>query len=109
MLARLWKDEDGAVSVEYLFLLTIVGLGMVIGYSNLSNALNAEYTELGNAILALSQGYEIATKSGCVSTTQGSKATDAPGNVRFQSATVTPVAPSTSDITQNVVPCLVGP
>ncbi len=106
MFAKLWKDEDGAVSVEYLFLLTIVGLGMVVGYSNLSNALNAEYTELGNAILALSQGYEIATKSGCASTTQGSLAVDAPGNVRFGTNTVTSLAASSSSVGLNVQECL---
>lgn len=106
MFAKLWKDEEGAVSVEYLFLLTIVGLGMVIGYSNLSNALNAEYTELGNAILSLSQGYEIATKSGCTSTTQGTRATDAPGNVRYGSNTVTPIAVSSSAVGLNVQECL---
>src|SRR3954465_8636645 len=92
MFARLWNDEEGAVSLEYLLLLTIVGLGMVIGFSNLSNALNAEYSELGNAILALSQGYEVATKSGCGSATQGSQAIDPPGAVTFGSNVTTPAS-----------------
>ncbi|OWK35265.1 Flp family type IVb pilin [Fimbriiglobus ruber] len=105
MFAKLWKDEEGAVALEYLLLLTIVGLGMVIGFSNLSNALNAEYTELGNAILALSQGYEVATRSGCSATTQGSQAIDIPSNVTFGTNTVTPAAINPNNVYTGVNVC----
>lgn len=83
MFAKLWNDEAGVISVEYLFLVTIIGLGMVVGYSNLSNALNAEYSELANAILGLSQAYSIDTVSGCSSSKQGSAVTDTAGTVTF--------------------------
>jgi len=46
MFAKLWKDEAGVISVEYLFLVTIVGLGLVVGFANLEGAINVEYTEL---------------------------------------------------------------
>jgi len=92
MFAKLWKDEAGVISVEYLFLVTIVGLGMVIGFSNLSDGLNAEYSELANAILGLSQAYSVNSKSGCSSFKQGSNVTDTPQTVTFTGSTVAPTS-----------------
>jgi Flp pilus assembly pilin Flp len=56
-LLKLWNDDDGIVALEYLLLATVVGLGLVVGMSALSEALNVELVELGNAILALDQSY----------------------------------------------------
>ncbi len=83
MFAKLWNDEAGVIAVEYLFLVTIVGLGLVVGFSTLEGAINVEYTELSNAILALSQGYTVSTQSGCKGTKQGSAATDTAGRAAF--------------------------
>jgi Flp pilus assembly pilin Flp len=94
MFAKLWNDEAGVIAVEYLFLVTIVGLGLVVGFSTLEGAINVEYTELSSAILALSQGYTVSTQSGCKGTKQGSGAIDTAGHATF---TVTPVAGSSID------------
>jgi len=103
MFAKLWKDEAGIVGMEYLFLATIIGLGLVIGLSAVEGALNAELTELGSAILALSQGYEIAGQSGCKGTKQGTRVVDTPGNVDFGFAPVTFVP--TSGVALNETLC----
>jgi Flp pilus assembly pilin Flp len=101
MFAKLWKDEAGVISVEYLFLVTIVGLGLVVGFANLEGAINVEYTELSNAILALSQGYYVSTQSGCKAWKQGSHATDTPGRAAFgQTPTGEAPAPTTSNANQ---------
>jgi hypothetical protein len=50
--------------LEYLLVATIVGLGLVVGLSNLEIALDTGLTKLGNAILALNEGYSYATVSG---------------------------------------------
>ncbi|MDW8243462.1 MAG: hypothetical protein RMJ88_09645, partial [Thermogemmata sp.] len=97
---KLWKDEAGVISVEYLFLVTIVGLGLVIGFSTLEGAINVEYTELSTAILALSQGYQVATQSGCKASKQGSIATDTPGGARFGNTSVSAPAPATNNVNQ---------
>ena len=89
MFAKLWNDEAGNVAVEYLFLLSIVGLGLVVAFSNLENAIKTEYTELGNAILGLSQAYAISTESSCKAYKQGSNVTDTPASLRFYVAAVT--------------------
>jgi len=89
MFRKLWNDDAGVVSLEYLMLSTVVGLGMAVGTSAVSDALNVEYIELSNAILALSQAYSvnnqavngafffgsIGTKSGTVVTEVGATET----------------------------------
>jgi Flp pilus assembly pilin Flp len=83
MFAKLWNDEAGNVALEYLFLLSIIGLGLVVAFSNLENALKTEYTELGNAILGMSQAYAISTESSCKAYKQGSNVTDSAATLRF--------------------------
>jgi len=62
-LLKLWNDDAGIVALEYLLLATIVGLGLVVGLSALSEALNQEMVELSNAILALDQSYTYASQT----------------------------------------------
>lgn len=100
MFAKLWKDEAGVISVEYLFLVTIVGLGLVVGFANLEGAINVEYTELSTAILGLSQGYHVSTQSGCKASKQGTDVTDTPGRAFFGQTTPTAPAPESSNAHQ---------
>ncbi len=91
MFAKLWNDEAGNIALEYLLLATVVGIALVVGFSNLATALNVEYTELSNAILALDQSYSYEAASGCSGTHGGVTVTDAIGTVSYgQSAQVTP-------------------
>ena len=92
MFAKLWNDEAGNIALEYLLLATVVGIALVVGFSNLATALNVEYTELSNAILALDQSYSYEAASGCSGTHGGVTATDAVGSSSYgQSAPVIPV------------------
>ena len=50
---RLWNDRRGSVFVEYLLLLTIVGIGVIAGLATLRGALLNELIELANAIAAI--------------------------------------------------------
>jgi len=100
LLRRLWKDDCGAlISIEYLFVATILVIGIIVGLDNLRNAVNAELTELGNAILALSQGYAFSGVSGCTSNTDGSQAIDTPATETLTH--IPPAIPSVID----VLPC----
>jgi Flp pilus assembly pilin Flp len=97
-LSRMWQDDHGAViATEYLFVVTILVIGIIVGLSNLRAALNAELTELGNAILALSQGYTIQGELGAGASVDGSQAIDTPGYLNG-STQVPPSAPSLIDI-----------
>jgi Flp pilus assembly pilin Flp len=82
MLAKLWSDDCGAlIATEFLFVATILVIGIIVGLSNIRDAVTTELTELANAILALSQGYTISGLSGCCAEVQGSQTLDIPGLV----------------------------
>jgi len=82
LFAKCWKDDCGAlIAIEFLFVATVLVIGIVVGLTAVRNAVNAELTELANAILALSQGYIISGQSGCAASTDGSQAIDTPGTI----------------------------
>ncbi len=50
---RLRKDVDGSVFVEYLLLLTLVGIGVIVGLAAVRTALINELLDLAHAIDAI--------------------------------------------------------
>lgn len=52
-LSRFRKDRRGEVFVEYILLLTIVGIGVIVGLAVLKDSLLNELSELADAILAI--------------------------------------------------------
>lgn len=81
MLKKLWNDEAGFVTLEYLFGATILVIGMTVGLVVLKNSINAELTELGDAITSLSQTYSYSGEAfGTCASTSGSQATDTNGD-----------------------------
>jgi Flp pilus assembly pilin Flp len=52
-LRRLRSDKRGEVFVEYILLLTIVGIGVIVGLALLKDSLTNELIELSEAILAI--------------------------------------------------------
>ena len=101
MLKKLWSDDCGAlIATEFLFVATILIIGIITGLSSVRSAVNAELTELANAILALSQGYSISGQTGCCSSTEGSQAIDTPSTITGPTCT-----PPTSISVIDVTPC----
>jgi pilus assembly protein Flp/PilA len=47
------QRRSGAVTVEYILLLTIVGLGALVGLAQVRNSLINELTDLATAIMAI--------------------------------------------------------
>src|SRR3954447_22338871 len=98
ILNRFWSDDGGAlIASEYLFVATILVIGIIVGLTNLREAINAELTELGNAYLALSQGYTISGQSGSNASVDGSQAIDTPGLLTPPTNTP-PAIPSVIDV-----------
>jgi len=61
---RLWRDERGVVnSTDVILMTTIVGLGLVVGLVVLRNQLVQEFGDLGTAVGALDQGYEVQERN----------------------------------------------
>ena len=52
-IRRLVRDERGTVVVEYLLLLTLVGIGVIAGLAVVRGALTNELLELAAAIGAI--------------------------------------------------------
>lgn len=52
-LKRLLTDSDGSVFVEYLLLLTLVGIGVIVGLAAVRTALIDELVQLATAIQAI--------------------------------------------------------
>ena len=52
-MARLLRDTRGGIFVEYLLLLTIVGIGVIAGLATIRGALLNELLELADAINAI--------------------------------------------------------
>src|SRR5262245_9099970 len=80
LLVSVWNDDRGAlIASEWLFVATILVIGIIVGLAAVRDAVVTELTEFANALLALSQGYSIGGLEGCCSATDGSQAIDTPG------------------------------
>lgn len=64
MFRKLWKDDAGIVATEYMFVATIIGIGVTVGLSNLSAAINVELSETGEALMGMNQGYVVGAQIG---------------------------------------------
>jgi Flp pilus assembly pilin Flp len=92
MMVKLRQDDAGIVALEYLLVATIVGLGLVVGLSNLEIALDNELTELANAITALDQSHSFVSVlgAGTQKTTSDKAGTHAPDIFGTQTERVAP-------------------
>ena len=56
MFSRLWNDESGAIlSAELVLIMTILVIGLIVGMSELQDAIVNELNDVGEAIGALNQ------------------------------------------------------
>lgn len=65
MLSKLWNDESGAIlSAELVLIMTILVIGMIVGLSELQDAVVNELNDVGEAIGSLNQSYFFHGHSG---------------------------------------------
>jgi hypothetical protein len=58
---KLWNDDGGAiVSIEILFIIVILVIGLIAGWAALRQGTVFEYASVGNAVALLDEGYYIA-------------------------------------------------
>src|SRR3954451_4345044 len=77
LLRRLWADDCGAlIATEWVFVATILVLGIITGLVAVRQALISELTEFANAVMALNQSFSFSGQSNCQSSTAGSQAID---------------------------------
>jgi pilus assembly protein Flp/PilA len=53
LLKRFAKDESGATAIEYALIAAVIGIGVLVGFKELRDAINVKYagvsTDLANA------------------------------------------------------------
>jgi Flp pilus assembly pilin Flp len=59
VLARVWKEEDGVLSFEWILLVTLLTFGIVSGVAGARDAIIDEFGDVAQAMLALDQSYTI--------------------------------------------------
>jgi Flp pilus assembly pilin Flp len=90
-MARLWNDDDGAlIAVEWIFLATILILGVIAGMVAVRQAVIAELHDIANALLALNQSFHLTGQSNCESSTAGSFFIDVGDSIVVRSTVATP-------------------
>jgi Flp pilus assembly pilin Flp len=79
LLQKLWADDAGAlIATEWVFIVTILVIGLVVGLKSVQKAVVNELVDIANAVGALSQTYSYGGTSGCDgSHTTGSRFSDA--------------------------------
>ena len=98
-MLKLWNDDCGAlIATEWVFVVTILILGIITGLVAVRQAVISELTETAQAILALNQSFSFSGQSNCESFTGGSSASDTTNTIGEAS-----VAASTASINQ--APC----
>jgi hypothetical protein len=77
MIRKLWNDDCGAlIATEWVFVATILVLGIITGLVALRQAVKSELVEFAQAVMALNQSFSFAGETNCESSTAGSSASD---------------------------------
>ena len=56
---RMWKEDDGVLSFEWVLLVTLLTIGIVSGVAGARDAIIDELGDVAQAMLALDQSYSI--------------------------------------------------
>ena len=59
VLSRMWKEQDGVLSFEWVLLVTLLTFGVVSGIAAARDAIIDELGDVAQAMLALDQSYTI--------------------------------------------------
>jgi Flp pilus assembly pilin Flp len=60
VLVRMWKEDEGVLSFEWVLLVTLLTIGIVGGLAAARDAIIDEWGDVAQAMLALDQSYTIA-------------------------------------------------
>src|SRR5437899_3121621 len=73
VLSRFWADDAAQViSAELVLIMTIVGIGMIVGLTTYRDQIVFEFTDLAVALAQFNQSYSYAAVTGPQSSVAGS-------------------------------------
>jgi Flp pilus assembly pilin Flp len=79
MTKEFWRDDCGAIiTVELILIVTILGIGLIVGLTTVRDAVNSEFADLAQAINNIDQSYSYSGVTGPSSSTSGSVNLDLP-------------------------------
>jgi len=85
-MLKLWNEDRGAlIATEWVFVSTIMVIGVVAGLKSVQQAVVTEMEDMANAIGSLSQSYSFSGTSGCAASTTGSRYSDVVHTVNLTS------------------------
>jgi Flp pilus assembly pilin Flp len=82
-IVRVWKEEDGVLTFEWVLLVTLLTIGIVSGVAGVRDAIIDELGDVAQAMLSLDQSYvidfplEVVVHTTTASSAAGSSFTDA--------------------------------
>ncbi len=77
LMLKLWNDDRGALlATEWVFVSTILVVGLVAGLKSVQQSVNAELADIADAVGALSQAYSYGGVSGCAAMSNGGQFID---------------------------------
>ena len=92
VIRRLWADDGGAlIAVEWVFVATILVLGIITGLIAVRQAVIAELNDFANAVLSLNQSFSFSGQSNCQSSTAGSQFIDSADSINTASTVATEI------------------
>ncbi|MGA2035959.1 MAG: hypothetical protein ABSG68_27230 [Thermoguttaceae bacterium] len=59
MLKRLWREDEGVLTFEWILLLTLLVIGIIGGLAAVRDAIIVELYNVGQAMIHLDQGYDV--------------------------------------------------
>ena len=60
MLKRMWREDEGVLTFEWVLLVTLLVIGTVGAMSSVRDAINSELSDVAVAMVSLDQSYVIA-------------------------------------------------
>ncbi len=61
LLSRIWRDDEGVLTFEWILLITIIAIGIVGGISAVRDALISELGDVTGAAVNIDQSYFVVT------------------------------------------------
>jgi len=58
-LQRIWKEDEGVLSFEWILLVTLLAIGIVSGLAGARDAVTSELADIAEAAICLDQSYTL--------------------------------------------------
>jgi len=65
ILKRVWREEQGVLTFEWVLLITVVIIGVVGGFSAMRDAVIDEMGDVADAVIAVDQSFTTTAPTSC--------------------------------------------